>query len=113
MKIEAGKFYRTRDGRKARVYAVDGTLGTSSEIHGAVFHGGAWGARQWSKSGSYNNTIERELDIVSEWAEPAPKLIAWVPVLTSLCNGYCVVRFSSADYAGEPGWRRAPWMDEP
>ena len=41
---------KTRDGREARIYAVDG--GPDKDwIHGAVFDGLAWGQRTWYSDG--------------------------------------------------------------
>ena len=55
MKIEAGKFYKTRGGNKARVYATDG--GEGYPIHGAVSMpaGGHWRSATWSDDGLYYN----------------------------------------------------------
>lgn len=47
--FEPGKTYRTRDGREARVYAVDG--GGSYPIHGAIKHAGYWCAATWAADG--------------------------------------------------------------
>jgi len=72
MKLEAGKFYRTRSGNIARVYATDGV--GSYPVHGAVAESeGAWEHLAWTRCGRFN--LEREsspLDIVAEWEEPKP-----------------------------------------
>jgi hypothetical protein len=72
MKIEAGKFYRTRDGSKARIYATDG-----SEIHGAVNYCWVWIQVGWLKLGRYKGRSDHDFDLVSEWSEP--KLRQWTP----------------------------------
>ena len=70
MQIEAGKFYRTRDGRKARIYAVDG------EIHGAILSCGKWG-----EDGSFSPLFEHSADLISEWIDKPegnwPAMPAW------------------------------------
>lgn len=48
-KFEAGKVYRTRDGREARVYATDG--GGHFPIHGAVKCVDGWAQVQWRADG--------------------------------------------------------------
>lgn len=54
MTFEPGKEYKTRDGCRARVYAVDG--GGAWPIHGAVEHaGGAWISRAWDATGCYTD----------------------------------------------------------
>lgn len=65
--IEPGKFYRTRDGRKARVYAVDGESPYS--IHGAVLIDTGWQAHGWTICGSWGAGLERHLDIVAPWID--------------------------------------------
>lgn len=48
--FEPGKTYRTRDGREARVYAVDG--GGNWPVHGAIRgRDGVWSAEAWTKDG--------------------------------------------------------------
>lgn len=67
MKIEVGKFYRAKNGDKARIYATDG--GLNSQIHGAVLQSdGRWVIVWWLKDGKcMNNTW---FDLVAEWIEP-------------------------------------------
>lgn len=50
VKFEPGHEYRTRDGRRARVYATDG-IG-SNAIHGAVMDGKTWKMLDWYKDGA-------------------------------------------------------------
>lgn len=77
MKIEAGKFYRTRDGRKVRVYAVDG--GGLYTIHGAVYRADEWMIGRWDLTGS--NLSHGFHDLISEWVDKPvvdwSKLAAW------------------------------------
>lgn len=70
MKIEAGKFYRCRDGSKARVYATDG--GGIYPIHGAHFVG-EWKAALWTKDGRFSHDRYNYVaDLVSEWPDIEP-----------------------------------------
>ena len=68
MKIEVGKFYRIRAGRKARIYAID--CGGHWPIHGAVLYDGFWEACEWLNNGERFNCIDSELSLISEWTEP-------------------------------------------
>lgn len=78
MKIEPGKFYKTRDGRKARVYAVE--VEGTYPIHGAHLRDGVWHADVWTKAGGINTYANTPFngDIVSEWRD-APRVF-WVNV---------------------------------
>lgn len=68
--IEAGKFYRTRDGRKARVYATDGA-NEAHRIHGAILHHKGWGEGWWNSTwysdGLASHIDESPSDLMSEW----------------------------------------------
>ncbi|WP_320203730.1 hypothetical protein [Agrobacterium rosae] len=64
LKIEAGKFYKTRDGRKVGPMASAG-----SKIYGAE-------GRQWQCNGSYWNGVggKEQNDLIAEWIdEPVAK----------------------------------------
>jgi hypothetical protein len=62
LKIEAGKFYKTRDGHKAKIYEVyDG------DIHGAIFKDDCWVPLYWQIKG--NHFMRGEYDLISEWVE--------------------------------------------
>lgn len=64
MKFELGKFYKTRDGRKAQIFMLDNGKGL---MIGAVLIDGNWLARVWNNSGS--STLEFDRDLVGEWRE--------------------------------------------
>lgn len=49
--FKPGAEYRTRDGRRARVYATDGATG--EEIHGAIYATIGWIAENWTRLGKY------------------------------------------------------------
>lgn len=68
MNIEPGKFYRTRDGKKARIYATDG--GSPYQIHGAVQCDEVWVSHTWTKDGIFREgTLQADSDLISEWRE--------------------------------------------
>jgi hypothetical protein len=49
MNWKPGKEYKTRDGRKARIYAVD--CGGEYPIHGAIEYENRWSAEGWAANG--------------------------------------------------------------
>ena len=67
MIIEKDKLYKTRDGRKARIYATDGAKGS---IHGAILHDTEWAVTAWNKDGCYYAGEICSSDLISEWVEP-------------------------------------------
>ncbi len=72
MNIEAGKFYNTRDGRRARIYAIDS--GGDFPVHGAIFDEGHWLLPDgWKLSGRYySEDAGSQEDLVSEASPPHP-----------------------------------------
>ena len=66
MKIEAGKFYRTRDGRKAFVIEDDGSHHPLHVDHGHI--GKVWHYREGKA-----NISKPSLDLIAEWTD-APDL---------------------------------------
>jgi len=52
MKWEVGKEYKTKDGKRARVYATDGADHT---IHGAVLKRSGWMQIAWQQDGMFEN----------------------------------------------------------
>src|SRR5690625_1364923 len=67
MKIEAGKEYRTRGGKKAIVYAVN--RGGSFPVHGAIKHEDMWTVESWTCDGTSIVYDIYAADLVSEWIE--------------------------------------------
>lgn len=68
--IEAGKFYKTRQGFKAKVYEV-----YNEYAHGAVLVKSQWNAVEWFRDGviftrSFPEHMETGADIVSAWIDP-------------------------------------------
>lgn len=72
LKIEAGKFYRTRDGQEARIYCTDG--GSNTPVHGAIKKFGKWNVNFWSTEG--NNQFSPEIDLIVE-IKPKTKFFAF------------------------------------
>lgn len=69
MKIEIGKFYKDRIGRKVRIYAIEEN--GDYPIHGAVFDNNTWISRGFVLNGKYfKSCTDSSDDIVSEWQEP-------------------------------------------
>ena len=71
MKIEPGRTYRTRDGRKA----TDIERHPYVNEHPFVFHGVAGGSlHTWAENGHWFDDDPRDLDLVAEWTEPEDEL---------------------------------------
>lgn len=78
MNIEVGKFYKTRNDLKVRIYASDGAEPYS--FHGAVFMENVWQIRQWACNGEYySEGPESANDLVSEWRDPV-EVKGWINV---------------------------------
>lgn len=69
LKIESGKFYRTRNGHKVRIYATDG--GGEYPVHGAIYlDDGVWISRTWTSNGFYSSIDDTsDSDLISEWRQ--------------------------------------------
>jgi hypothetical protein len=75
-KIELGKQYRTRDGREARIYAVDGQA--HAPIHGATKEMRGWVVREWAEDGQYLD-VRSDYDLIE--VRPRIKRTLWVNIL--------------------------------
>lgn len=84
MNIEAGKFYKTRNGMKVRIYATDGgRINDPSNpdnfydeaVHGAFFRDGYWYMIYWGIDGVLSRREMKDFDIVSPWFDPP--LVDW------------------------------------
>jgi len=90
MKVEAGKLYRTRSGRKVRIYCVDG--GGSFPVHGAILTPqDIWSTMNWTSLGEVfgGGKNESGAALVSEWEEPSftrPPLNVWLIQREGVCN---------------------------
>lgn len=69
MKIEQGKYYRTRNGHKARIYTTDGY--GDYPIHGAVLMDNGWRLAMWASDGNSDiyKAQQDTFDLVSEWKD--------------------------------------------
>lgn len=69
MKIEAGKFYASRDNRRVRIYATDGM--SERPIHGAVLFNNGWIVCSWARKGTFARDESERCpdDIISEWID--------------------------------------------
>ena len=105
LKIEPGKFYKTRDGRKVRIYTVDGAL--NEPIHGAILYGHGWQSNSWARSdGRWSLCLGTgRTDIVAEWEEPKPRRKAYV-------DKHGGVWLSHRDM-DKKFYSRCEWLDEP
>jgi hypothetical protein len=87
VKFEIGKFYKTRDGRKAQISMLDngagymlGMMMNASDI---------WFSNQWRCDGTIYIDSDTQNDLISEWEEPKkPKLMA--PALAFYDNHFVV-----------------------
>ena len=100
MKIEPGKFYRTTNGKKVRIYAVDG-IGVFS-IHGAVLEKDSWVVASWNKDGTGDSAVED--DIAGEWVEPGRKKIDHVWVLIDQYGNSLAVSTNKTTWSGDAKW---------
>lgn len=74
MKIEAGKYYRTRCGKKAYVHVVYG-INPFDNSHLPYPVSGCVGTHwvRWTERGKYSSTdTENNYDLVAEWSESVP-----------------------------------------
>ena len=101
LKIEAGKFYRTRDGKKAGIYRTDANHPEDS-IHGYVISSdGAEHSISWHGDGKYISREEHGADLIEKWQYPLD--FDW-GLLPPWCNKY-VAKDISGDwyaYSNEP-----------
>lgn len=69
LKIEAGKYYKSRAGHRVQIYNVN--AGGSRPIHGALEDTYSnWIIHSWDEGGVYNNTLPQSpLDIIGEWKD--------------------------------------------
>ena len=73
MKIEAGKYYRTRDGRKAFVSAVllPNPFAGPGHMYPAIGYVESASTVWWTKDGRYScKESHHPFDLISEWREP-------------------------------------------
>ena len=88
--FKPGETYKTRDGREARVYAVDGD--SAYPIHGAILGVDGWVIRTWTKGGTFDC---RPGNTASDLMPPKREL--WVNVYDSGAVSYGFVCRDDAD----------------
>jgi hypothetical protein len=71
LKLEAGKYYRTRDKRRAYVAAVGCPFGGAQECEQGIGWIEGSGEHSWTTSGRFfGDKEEANADLVAEWREP-------------------------------------------
>src|SRR5690554_5280196 len=111
MKIEVGKFYKTRHGSKVRVYTND-ACGDYC-VHGAILIKGEvggeyWRVECWTADGVYRKYNTSDLDLIAEWTEPLdfdPSCLpAWANWIVMIENGSWFWFQSQPDMYTEGYW---------
>lgn len=108
MKIEVGKFYKTKAHEKVRIYALDGEDQGVKTIHGAVLYEDRWISHIWVHDGRNIKRSDSHRDIISEWDNKSWKGKAWIDL-----NGVVIICPEEVDNSKYSGYRRANWLDEP
>lgn len=85
LKIEAGKFYKTRDGQKACVAFIGNPLDARCVDQAFGFASRAYGVISWSLDGKSLVQGTQEWDLVEEWVEPA-KGALWLHLVRRECG---------------------------
>lgn len=85
MKFELGKFYKTRDGRKAQIFMLDNG---AEIILGMVQNkDNIWFSNQWRTDGRIYHNHETPNDLVGEWREPIKKVMeVWIDPMQPIEN---------------------------
>jgi hypothetical protein len=68
MKFEIGKFYKTRDGRKAQVFMLSN--GNNRMLGAVLYSWKVWEVTHWNQQGCEGTGSEYPWDLVAEWREP-------------------------------------------
>jgi hypothetical protein len=105
MTIDKPGFYKTRDGRKARVLCVDAP--GKFPCVGYVPTGGVTVPFSWEVNG-FTGLKGHCAEIVAPWTEPKPRRVAWIDEL-----GYVRIIIDPRGKRLDAEWTRAPWLDEP
>lgn len=72
MNIKAGKFYRCRDGSKARIHGLMGDA-EKFPVYGAIKAQGYWFLAMWSAQGDYYYApASSGKDLIAEWPDIEP-----------------------------------------
>lgn len=115
MKIEVGKFYKSRNGRKVTIYVIRHNCDFEYPVCG--YMEGAAEFSTWTIDGSYGNSLFNcsNWDIVSEWEEPKASFYAYICTnVQSQDLGNVKFLHPSRISAYLPhGYTRARWLEEP
>lgn len=77
MKLEAGKYYKTRDGRKAYVAALrEDAIPDECAVGWVLRDSGYWESCWWSANGVFEAISE--FNLIAEWTEPEAKVERWL-----------------------------------
>ncbi|TPM41406.1 hypothetical protein [Mesorhizobium sp. B2-3-4] len=68
--VEAGKFYKTRNGKKAYVAGISPFDSTAESRRAIGWVEGDEESTEWFASGHYHKYQDTESDLVAEWKEP-------------------------------------------
>lgn len=104
MNIEVGKFYRTRDGHKVRIYATDGA--SPYPIHGAILNTNGWSMSMWIADGIHHRGDTSFYDLVAEWiAKPEwPGVAVWHNWVARDKDGRWFAYVDRPDIRGSERW---------
>ena len=93
--IDKNKIYKTRDGRKVRIYATDG--GGRNPIHGSVKDEDGWIFQVWPKSGRYFEDGDEDYRIDLIEVRLCHKRTVWVNVYEGDWDAYTASSKKDAD----------------
>ena len=88
--IDINKKYKTRDGRDARIYAIDGN--PEYPVHGAILSDSGWNGATWCTEGRWLSSFNSPNDLVV--VKPTVKVDMWLNVYRGgeftphSCRGY-------------------------
>lgn len=107
MEFKVGRFYKTRDGRKARVICVDAL--NNWPLVALVLTDGSEVYFDYNLSGRRHPRDTYPTDLVAEWEDPRPRMLAYLGY-----DGSIIMRPSTnVDFVESSGCSRMPHLDEP
>lgn len=104
MKLEVGKAYRTRDGRKAVI--TKRADSAAYPFGGEIYINSLSSYETWTAKGDVydKSRVEHASDLISEWGEPAPSPRPWqqsISEIRQLSRESCAVACILAAVEGE------------
>jgi len=102
MKLEAGKYYKTRNGLKAYVEFIrqDSPFGDYLTEYPATGFIENLGEQMWKTNGEFSVPNDYELDLISEWRELV-KISGWVNVSDIFTSGLYKTKEEADSCAGQ------------